>query len=262
MFSVQIQKTLPFIPGLILNWEINVGNSNTRWHWATLDNTPEPAIPWDAHLFPGDDLSPVSYFEANVLYNYTTGKNNFLYVNNFLPFSYSLRQDYYLNLSRSAISTTGGKYGNGVYETAIWPMSTQAQHIHCRSGFIIRGQFGPQGQLITGYVVFIDTQLQIVGVERWSGGSSSLIASWSITSTPTGIAFGWNMLRAVVINNEIWVYFNPTHTDALNGGIKKNARIYILDKQPLSDGQGALLNAYDNTWTSFDYFSITDIRAF
>jgi len=43
---------------------------------------------------------------------------------------------------------------------------------------------------------------------------------------------------------------------------KKNARIYILDKQPLSDGQGALLNAYDNTWTSFDYFSITDIRAF
>jgi hypothetical protein len=35
-----------YIPGVFLTWELMVGNSNTRWHWGSAENTSEPAIPW------------------------------------------------------------------------------------------------------------------------------------------------------------------------------------------------------------------------
>ena len=39
-----------------------VGNSNTRWHWNTPTGAPEPAIPWDAWVFP--DGAPISHTEV------------------------------------------------------------------------------------------------------------------------------------------------------------------------------------------------------
>ena len=42
---------------------------NTRWHWSTRAGSPEPAIPWDAWLFP--DGTPVSHTEAARLRQYT-----------------------------------------------------------------------------------------------------------------------------------------------------------------------------------------------
>jgi hypothetical protein len=80
---------IPYVPGALLSWEIAVGNSNTRWHWGSSAGTPEPAIPWCGMLFP--DSTPVSYTEAAALRRYITGKDEFLYFNNFMgPISTSI----------------------------------------------------------------------------------------------------------------------------------------------------------------------------
>ena len=47
----------PYVPGAIVCWEAMVGNSNTRWHWGTPAGSPEPAIPWDAWMFPDGTYS-------------------------------------------------------------------------------------------------------------------------------------------------------------------------------------------------------------
>lgn len=50
------------VPGVMLNWEVMVGNSNTRWQWRAHPGDPEPAIPWDGTIWPNGE--PVSYTEA------------------------------------------------------------------------------------------------------------------------------------------------------------------------------------------------------
>lgn len=59
-----------------------VGNSNTRWHWGTAPDAPEPAIPWDAWVFP--DGTPVSHTEAAALRQYVSGVDEFFAFEDFL----------------------------------------------------------------------------------------------------------------------------------------------------------------------------------
>ena len=40
-----------YVPGIMIAWELMVGNSNTRWHWGSRPGTPEPAIPWCGMLW-------------------------------------------------------------------------------------------------------------------------------------------------------------------------------------------------------------------
>ena len=35
-----------YVPGLMMAWTVFAANDNTRWHWGSKKNTPEPAIPW------------------------------------------------------------------------------------------------------------------------------------------------------------------------------------------------------------------------
>ena len=72
----------PYVPGALLAWELAVGNSNTRWHWGSLPGTPEPAIPWCGWLWPGG--TPVSYTEAAALRRYTTGEDDFIFLDHFM----------------------------------------------------------------------------------------------------------------------------------------------------------------------------------
>ena len=48
----------PFLPGVMVAWEVMVGSSNTRWSWLSKEGDAEPAVPWCGSLFP--DGSPVS----------------------------------------------------------------------------------------------------------------------------------------------------------------------------------------------------------
>jgi hypothetical protein len=73
----------PYVPGAMISWELMVGNSNTRWHWNSPDGANEPAIPWDAWLFP--DGTPISHTEAAALRRYMSGRDEFLSFSKFLP---------------------------------------------------------------------------------------------------------------------------------------------------------------------------------
>ena len=68
-------------------WELMVGNSNTRWHWATAADSPEPAIPWDAWVFP--DGTPISYTEVAAFRRYVTKVDDFIRFNDYLPMAES-----------------------------------------------------------------------------------------------------------------------------------------------------------------------------
>merc|ERR1719443_1081297 len=72
-----------YVPGAFMNWELMVGNTNTRWSYTSKAGDTEPPIPFDAWLFP--DGTPVSYTEVLALRQYLTGKNPFLMYEDFLP---------------------------------------------------------------------------------------------------------------------------------------------------------------------------------
>ena len=73
----------PFVPGVMLSWEVMVGHSMTRWHWGTSAGAAEPALPWCGSLYP--DGTPVSYTEAAALRRYTRGPghDDFLFLATF-----------------------------------------------------------------------------------------------------------------------------------------------------------------------------------
>lgn len=75
----------PYVPGAIVCWEAMVGNSNTRWHWGTARGTAEPAIPWDAWIFP--DGTPISFTEVTAFRRYATNgtTDDFARFDDFLP---------------------------------------------------------------------------------------------------------------------------------------------------------------------------------
>lgn len=84
--SLRVEKkvgNVPFVPGVMMCWELMVGNSNTRWHWGTAEGSPEPAVPWDAWIFP--DGTPVSHTETGAFRRYITGVDEFLAYDDFLP---------------------------------------------------------------------------------------------------------------------------------------------------------------------------------
>jgi len=73
----------PFVPGVMLSWEVMVGHSMTRWHWGSPEGAAEPAVPWCGSLYP--DGTPVSYTEAAALRRYVSGgaSDDFLFVATF-----------------------------------------------------------------------------------------------------------------------------------------------------------------------------------
>merc|ERR1711908_179715 len=119
------QEGAAFVPGVMLAWELMVGNSNTRWSDGPPCAKPtaatrEPSIPWCGLLWP--DGTPVSYTEAGALQRYLTGLNPFLLFEDFLPRVANLTGDRYLNLTSGAplwrqlaVAPTGA-----IYETSFW----------------------------------------------------------------------------------------------------------------------------------------------
>lgn len=98
-----------------------VGNSNTRWHWGSADQSPEPAIPWDAWLFP--DGTPISFTEAGALREYVTGVKEFVAFEDFMPANIS-DGDYYQTVSAGEIYRLGNgddlSVDEGLFEATLW----------------------------------------------------------------------------------------------------------------------------------------------
>ena len=127
----------PYIPGVIANWELMVGNSNTRWHWGSPKGSNEPAIPWDGWLFPSGE--PVSYTEAAALRRYVTGVDEFLLYSKFLPIPPIVEDgNAFLSLPPGTFwalpPSPSGPIGDALFEASIWVEAGGAAALLLRAG--------------------------------------------------------------------------------------------------------------------------------
>ena len=124
--GMRAANTSQWRPGVMLSWEVMVGNSNTRWYWTSRPGDPEPAVPWCGFLFP--DGTPVSYTEAASIRNYTTGKDDFLFFDtgrDAASFPNGAAPEPYIVVNSTARQLWQGPApaSGALYELSIWPDS-------------------------------------------------------------------------------------------------------------------------------------------
>ena len=133
--------TVPFVPGVMMSWEVMVGQTNTRWHWTSKEGDPEPAVPWCGFLYP--DGTPVSYTEAAAIRNYTTGKSDFLYfaTGQDNPSLKGTPPKPYIPVNSSGwdgwLSNNTSFTSEMMYELSIWPDSVSGNLTISAGGFDI-----------------------------------------------------------------------------------------------------------------------------
>jgi hypothetical protein len=214
----------------MISWELMVGNSNTRWHWLTPDGTPEPAIPWDAHMFP--DGTPISYTEAKLIKRYITGQNEFIHVETFMNEHHDTIGDQYLTVNDSTSWNVPLKtnVSDGIYEFSYWPVEGGL------TGFMLRVSLDSAGHVAASYFFAIDVTNQSIMIQkRLIGVAPKLLGTFDTSTLDCKmISDGWNIIRIVLTGGKIDLYFNPMHIDAVNGGIQP--RLTVIDDQPLAAG--------------------------
>ena len=197
----------PFVPGVMMQWEMMVGHSMTRWHWGSQAGTAEPAVPWDAHMFP--DGTPVSYTEAAAVRNYTTGRNDFLALATFLdPTSLDAPEAYRtLAAGDTAEVAADGPAANGaLYELTVW-FETADARVNVTLG---SGRDPPS--------VTADPTTHKLYVTL---GTQSAVYDIHQTGKPEGgIVIGaWNLLRIVHDDASLRVWFNPQFPDVTGASV-------------------------------------------
>merc|ERR1712137_950419 len=198
----------PFVPGVMIDWEVMVSNSNTRWQWTAKAGDPEPAIPWHQHVFP--DGSPVSYTEAAAIRRYVTGKDDFLYFEDFLngqsnPDSNEL----FLTVQPNEEWSANFQLSDGLIELAVWPSNGSSVSLALRQGDL------------EGYAVVIDSAEQSLMLKRGGAVLRSFDASQldnGILSSPLDAGASWNMLRVLLNGHEISIWLNPMYPEVFKDG--------------------------------------------
>ena len=246
---------VPFVPGMILSWELNVGNSHTRWHWSTPDDTAEPTIPWDAHMH--WDHTPVSYTEAALIQQYTKGTAPFYCVNTYMEQSYMFTADNYTVIGAQQPNTplcpldSDETIGDAIYELSFWPTQTSLIRFITHST--------DSGQSRSGYHVHVNMMAQLLTIGKLSNGNWSTHAQYNFSSLECGVATnGWNILRVIVSKGSLDVYLNPMASEAMAGGIVPRLSWYDSDALPAGEVE-LTVNGGD---VRVDYFSATKIEAF
>ena len=249
--TAALQGTLPWWPGMIISWEVNVGNSHTRWHWSTPDGTAEPTIPWDAHIHV--DQTPISYTEAGLIQAYTKGTQPFYTVNTYMPAAYNNTQDYYLTVNTGPwTQVSPQKTSDGIYELAFWPAKGSAFSLFTHS------TNSPTPSL--AYEFRVNLTSHTLNVVRHTPATTALLASWSYTGMECGVVSnGWNILRIVAVGGEYDVYLNPMYTDAA-GPDGVQPRVSVVDPNALTEGM-AFVQTVGGA-ARVDYFSISKTSAY
>ena len=225
---------------------------------AQADGSAEPAIPWDAYLFP--DGTPVSYTEAAVMRNWTQGVSDFIAFDDFLPNTHLFVGDSFLCLQPGQAyfpSLRGGADGSRVLaETTVWLNATTG------GGLLVQALPGNATANISGYFAGWRSggPHSLLTLELWDAGVTTL-ASFNMTQLDCGLVAGWNMLRVVAEGPLISVYANPMFPDALSpggigpritwnagGGLPGRGVALVATGQP--DARGSC--------TRFDYIGVLD----
>eukprot|EP00756_Hemistasia_phaeocysticola_P057107 Hpha_TRINITY_DN33739_c0_g1::TRINITY_DN33739_c0_g1_i1::g.25155::m.25155 len=250
--SISPSAVAPFKFGMVTNWEVMVGNSNTRWHWNTKDGTPEPVIPWDGYIFP--DGTPVSHTEAAVMRNFSRGVDDFLGFDNFLPDTHALEGDSFLCLPagshhdvtiKSGVDPVGSRV---LVESTIWLSNSTG------GGVLVRSGDNASSGYFAGWRSLSPPTLTL---EVWERGEARTVGSYDMTEAACGLTgAGWNMLRVVAEWGRLSVYANPTHADAIAGGI--SPRISWSDPNATFENGGVSLVGVGSGsgCTRFDYVGV------
>jgi len=120
----------PFIPGVMIDWEVMVGHSQTRWHWGDAEGIAEPPIPWHNHIYP--DGTPVSFTEAAATRRYMSGKDEFLFLETFLDVEDPAAREEYLTLAPGeSFTSTGVDASQAMYELTFWPEAASPRMASC-----------------------------------------------------------------------------------------------------------------------------------
>lgn len=242
-----------FVPGVMLAWELMVGNSNTRWISGPPCYTPtaatlEPPIPWCGLLWP--DGTPVSYTEAAATRKYLGHGDDFIVFDDFLEASAALTGDTFLNLSAGMPPYASAPFAaaDGVMvEASLWfgPAAATAG-----GGAVLQLVDGADAGM---WRISINTTMLLVqrlfAVARGGVMRVAAEAALPATSIPSGIPAGaWNILRIVLLSGSsahtststsrtgsetVQVWLNPTAhpTDPRLG---KNTPRLNLTAPPLS----------------------------
>ena len=249
---------VPFVPGMIVSWEVNVGNSHTRWHWSTPDNAPEPTIPWDAHIF--SDQTPISYTEAGLIRRYTTRHDPFLLLQTFMPDRYDNKRDYFTTMQSDSYfipNTTAAVIGDGLYEVSFWPNASTAFSIWTHAS--VSSVNGVQA-VTSGYQFTVSLPDKMIYATKMTSASSMMaLGNWSFAEMECGVVDnGWNIFRIVISEGEMEIYLNMMATDAAEPfGILP--RLSLVDGgQRLQDGVMALSS--ENGMTRVDYVSVSRLE--
>ena len=283
--SITPSPNAPFPFGMVTNWELMVGNSNTRWHWNTLDNSREPVMPWDGYLFP--DGTPVSYTEAAVVRNWTKRVNDLLAFDKFLPNTHLFNGDSYLCLQAGDVYTANlvkGIDGSRILvETTVWPSATSG------GGILIRASSSSSSSLSTSSVpsssslslsLSLSSSSHLSGyfagwrntsqlhpmlvLEEWRAGVETILATFDMSTLDCGLASnGWNMLRVVAEGPMLSVYANPMFPEAAStAGIQPRISFNLEQQDFFRTGGVKLISVGEQdspgSCTRFDYVGVLD----
>jgi len=236
---------------MLLNWEMMIGESNTRWHWDTADGSPEPAIPYDGWMF--SDGTPVSYTEAAVMRNWTRGQDDFLHYNKFIPESAGplFVEDMFLELSPGQTYTSGVlRQYDYVAETTVWGPG---------GGVLVRA-LDPTKGYWTGVSAAEDGMSMTLRLEVWEGEyAKSVVAQFNVSSLDCGwISDGWNIIRVIVegrISPQISIFLNPMAPEAYAGGVRPRI-VWTDPKNSFTMPGSVILFPYPSGTTRFDYLGV------
>jgi hypothetical protein len=175
--------------------------------------TPEPPVPWCAHLYP--DGTPVSYTEAAATREYLTNVSDFLFVDTFLPLASNLTNDVWRSLPvGEAYAPTDAIVADGLVETLLWPdTNASVLRLTLRAG---AGEGASDGAFeIVLTLALCGAHGQCDGLVEVRRGGKHIAA----VATKGRLFLGaWNLLRAVLRRDTVVIYLNPQYSDAYRPG--------------------------------------------
>ena len=246
------------VPGVMLTWELNVSNSNCRWHW--VDNgwqrgipDAEPEMPWCGLQWPDGD--PVSLAEAEAIRKYATGETSAALFDNF---QHGLKWKVYnqkgtrvrhcIYLNHGAKAVAGDKnWTDYTFEAHMlykrkWLFKDEKRNDYskvegqAKSAVYFRVQkAGEEFDNITAYTAFHDTKVLTLG--KYVDGKFKELASYDLKKN--GIQarqIEWSLIRIEAVGANIKIYFNRHHGDK-NKGLRIE---YTDNNQPLLKGSVGL----------------------
>jgi hypothetical protein len=262
LMKLRSNPSAPFIPGAMINWEVMVSNSNTRWHWGTDPESPEVLIPWHQHLFA--DGTPVSYTEAAAIRRYVTGKDDFYFFEDFLntepnPLSNEITYTIKANNKYIAVSKES-KMLDFLFEATLWFQDTSESYAEVA---LRRSDDGC-------YLVRVDASALTVSLMKLDVKTNNTLVLSVFDASLLDCSIlrnAWNLVRVLVSGSDFKIFVNPMFsdvypdTDPIPGGppVRIQAmppRIHFVDLHNPILKAGEVSISAGNSDVKVDYISI------